>query len=130
MQVLIAMPRGALALMVLALTAVTSAATANPSASIGAQTFAQCRACHTLTQGGKSGLGPNLHGVFGRKAGSLPGFAYSPALKGSGMVWDARTLDAYLASPTAQVPGTRMVVKVTDPARRAALIAYLKVETK
>ena len=68
--------------------------------------------------------------MFGRKAGSLPGFAYSPALKGSGMVWDARTLDAYLASPTAQVPGTRMVVKVTDPARRAALIAYLKVETK
>lgn len=130
MKALIAMPLGAMALVVLALTGVASVATANPSASTGAQTFAQCRACHTLTQGGKSVMGPNLHGVFGRRAGSMPGFAYSPALKGSGLVWDARTLDAFLAAPTVKVPGTRMVLKVADPARRAALIAYLKAETK
>jgi cytochrome c len=75
-------------------------------------------------------MGPNLNKLFGRKAGTAPGFAYSPALKASGIVWDAKTLDAYLAAPTKVVPGTRMVVKVPDPARRAALITYLKAETK
>ncbi len=75
-------------------------------------------------------MGPNLHGLFGRKAGAVKGFAYSPALKASGLVWNAKTLDQYLAAPTATVPGTRMVMKVGDPARRAALIAYLKAETK
>ena len=62
--------------------------------------------------------------------GTSPGFNYSPALKSSGIVWDAKTLDQYLAAPTVKVPGTRMVMKVSDPARRAALIAYLKAETK
>lgn len=75
-------------------------------------------------------MGPNLNKLFGRKAGSVAGFNYSPALKESGIVWDAKTLDQYLAAPTATVPGTRMVMKVADPARRAALIAYLKAETK
>ncbi len=75
-------------------------------------------------------MGPNLNKLFGRKAGSAPGFNYSPALKASGIVWDAKTLDQYLAAPTTKVPGTRMVMKVGDPARRAALIAYLKAETK
>lgn len=76
-------------------------------------------------------MGPNLHGLFGRKAGTVAGFkTYSPALKASGIVWDAKSLDQYLAAPTTKVPGTRMVVKVSDPARRAALIAYLRAETK
>lgn len=75
-------------------------------------------------------MGPNLHGLFGRKAGAVAGFNYSPALKASGIVWDATALDRYLAAPTEAVPGTRMVVRVTDPARRAALIAYLETETK
>ena len=75
-------------------------------------------------------MGPNLNGLFGRKAGAAPGFKnYSPALKASGIVWDAKSLDQYLAAPTTKVPGTRMVMKVADPARRAALIAYLKAET-
>ncbi len=102
---------------------------ASPVQDKGAQTFATCRACHSLQAGAKSAMGPNLYRLFGRKAGSAPGFAYSPALKASNLVWDAKTLDQYLAAPTKKVPGTRMVIKVDDPTRRAALIAYLKAET-
>lgn len=99
------------------------------SPAAGAQAFAQCRACHTLNKGGRSGLGPNLHGVFGRQAGTVPGYNYSPAIKKSGLRWDEKTLNEYLASPMKKVPGSRMPIGVADPARRAALIAYLKVET-
>ncbi|UZK66572.1 c-type cytochrome [Sphingomonas sp. M1-B02] len=109
--------------------AMPPAIVAKPVQDPGAQAFATCRACHTLAAGGRSAMGPNLHGLFGRKAGSIAGFNYSPALKASNVVWDAKTLDQYIAAPTKRVPGTRMVVSVADPARRAALIAYLKAET-
>jgi cytochrome c len=74
-------------------------------------------------------MGPNLHGLFGRRAGAVAGFNYSPAVKESNIVWNAETLDQFLAAPTRMVPGTRMVTRVADPARRAALIAYLNAET-
>ncbi|WP_395337200.1 c-type cytochrome [Novosphingobium sp. BL-8H] len=96
----------------------------------GAQTapapFNACRACHSVDKGGKSGIGPNLNGVAGRQAASAPGFNYSPALKGSKLTWDDQTLDAFLAAPAKKVPGTRMPIATPDPAKRAAIIAYLK----
>lgn len=88
--------------------------------------FGACRACHNVQKDGKSGLGPNLNGVVGRPAASLPGFTYSAALKGSKLRWDDQTLDAFLAAPMKKVPGTRMPIGTPDPAKRAAIITYLK----
>ena len=78
---------------------------------------------------GRSGIGPNLAGLFGRPAGSIAGYNYSAAMKKSGLRWDEKTLDEFLAAPTKKVPGTKMPIAVADPAKRAALIAYLKSAT-
>ena len=88
----------------------------------GADLFAaQCSVCH----GGNGGVGPNLHGVAGRQAGSLPGFGYSAALKAAKFRWDDARLDRYLTNPQALVPGTTMPAKVGEAGQRRDLIAYL-----
>ena len=88
--------------------------------------FAPCAACHSV-EPGMNGVGPSLAGVVGRKAGTLAGFSYSPAMQAYGKTWDDATLDAYLTSPAKTVPGTRMTyVGQGDPAKRAEVIAYLK----
>jgi cytochrome c len=98
-----------------------SASAQTPPAAFGA-----CRACHNVQKDGKSGIGPNLNGVAGRPAASLPGFNYSAALKASKLRWDDQSLDAFLAAPMKKVPGTRMPIGTPDPAKRAAIITYLK----
>ena len=94
----------------------------------GRSLFALCSACHTVAKGGANMAGPNLHGVFGAKAASKPGFAYSAPLKASGWTWDPAHLDTWVTDPVKTLPGTKMVfVGVKDARQRADLIAYLKV---
>lgn len=88
--------------------------------------FAQCAACHTVAPG-QNRLGPTLYKVVGRKKASVPGFAYSPAMKAQKGAWTEAELDAYIANPRAKVPGSRMVYAgMPDAAKRARLIAWLK----
>ena len=82
----------------------------------------RCSGCHVI---GGVGQGPNLAGVVGRKAGAAPGFAYTAALKGSGLTWTPANLDRWLAGPQKVVPGTAMLAVVPDPTERRQLIAYL-----
>jgi cytochrome c2 len=84
--------------------------------------FTQCKVCHSVEKG-DHGLGPSLAGVYGTKAGEIPGFAFSDAMKNSGMVWNEANLDKFLESPQAAIPGTKMAfVGVKDAARRKALV--------
>jgi len=93
---------------------------------LGADAFAdRCSLCH-LPEGG--GEGPSLKGVVGRKAGSLPGFAYTPALAASGLTWTKAELDRFLTDPGKLVPGTAMGVRVEDAKIRAAIIDYLSTD--
>src|SRR5258706_928509 len=85
---------------------------------------ANCAACHTVTPG-RQGFGPSLAGVVGRDAGTLEGYKFSSAMSQSGLRWDAKTLDEFLAGSTKKVPGTAMDLAVPNPADRADIIAYL-----
>ncbi|WP_295524773.1 cytochrome c family protein [Novosphingobium sp. Chol11] len=103
----------------------SNASAAGPDVEHGKTVFARCVACHDLNTGAAR-LGPSMKGIVGRKAGSVPNFAYSPALKNSKLVWNAATLDAFLTSPMKYVPGTRMPFAGLPSAQdRADLIAYL-----
>jgi cytochrome c len=91
----------------------------------GATVFRQrCQTCHSVVPGQPARLGPNLAGVVGRKAAATP-FNYTPALKGSKLVWTRANLDRFLTAPTRMVPGTRMVMPITDAQQRAAVLDFL-----
>ncbi|MDX2275503.1 MAG: cytochrome c family protein [Hyphomonadaceae bacterium] len=94
----------------------------------GRRVFGQCRSCHTIEAGAPNRIGPNLHGVMGRQAGSLDGFNYSDPLKAAGFVWDAERLDQWLQAPQTFLPGNRMAFAgVRDETQRRDLIAYIEV---
>ena len=99
-------------------------------ADAGARVFNQCRACHTITQGGRNGVGPNLYGVWGRPAASIEAFRYSAPMRakaGEGLVWNADNMRAYLTDPKAVVPaGSMAFVGIRNEQQLNDLLAYLE----
>ncbi|HVN02115.1 MAG TPA: cytochrome c family protein [Caulobacteraceae bacterium] len=96
----------------------------------GEAKFAVCRSCHTTAQGGDDMTGPNLWGIFGRKAGSKTGFAYSDDMKNAGWTWDADRLDKWITNPKTVLPGTKMTfIGMPDANDRRDVIAFLKAQT-
>ncbi len=99
---------------------------ADGDAQRGKKLYEECVACHAPERGAAAGVGPSLFGVIGRKAGDTADFRYSPAMKRSGVVWNERELDAYIADPQKKIPANRMPYSGMPEARdRADLIAYL-----
>jgi cytochrome c len=88
----------------------------------GKALYQGCSGCHSIDE---NDIGPKHRGVVGRRAGTVPDYAYSAALKGSGVVWDEVTLDRWLTNPSAMVPGTKMFFLLAKPQDRADVIAYL-----
>lgn len=109
--------------LVLAMPAVASA----QDAEAGKKAFSKCAPCHAIGPGAKNKVGPELNGILGRKAASVEGFNYSPALKGSGLTWDDATLHKWLENPKGLVAGTKMLFPgVKDETERDDLIAYIE----
>jgi cytochrome c len=99
-----------------------------PEIAAGREIYERCGACHSLE---RDRVGPRHCGLFGRRAGSVPGFAYSEAMRNSAIVWDRQTLDRFLADPLGTVPGTFMTYAgVQNLEERAQLLAYLEVATR
>jgi cytochrome c len=93
--------------------------------------FLRCSSCHDISSEQSPKIGPNLKGVVGRRAGSLPGYSYSPAMKAQTFVWDPAHLDLWLKGPSALVPGTAMAFAgLPSETDRQAVIAYLQTASK
>lgn len=108
----------------------TAAPAAAQDAAAGQRVFNQCRACHTVDQGGRNGVGPNLHGVVGRRAASVEGFRYSANMRQlaeGGLTWTTDNLQRYLANPKDLVPqGSMAFAGLRNPQQRNDVIAYLE----
>jgi cytochrome c len=114
-------------LLVVGLVAAT-AGSPPPEIAAGREIYERCGACHSLE---RDRVGPRHCGLFGRRAGSVPGFAYSEAMLNSGIVWNRQTLDAFLTDPLGTVPGTFMTYAgIQDREERAQLLAFLEVATR
>jgi len=111
-------------LLLAGLAAIALPAFAAGDAARGAALYDRCAACHAVDY---NRTGPRHCGLIGRPAGTVEGFAYSMAMKRSGIVWNDRSLDRFLAAPTKAVPGTTMgYAGIADPAERRDLIAFLE----
>ncbi|MBN8945348.1 MAG: cytochrome c family protein [Rhizobiales bacterium] len=96
-------------------------------AAAGERVFMQCRACHQIGPTARNLVGPQLNGIFGRRAGSVDGFNYSDAYKALDKVWDEGNFSTYIQNPRVATPGTRMVFGgIKDETQISNLIAYLK----
>ena len=107
------------------LVTMTAKALAAEPEQAGANVYRKCQACHSLDAGVNT-VGPSLHGVFGRPAGSLEDYTYSTAMKQSDQTWDEAALDAFLADPWETVPGNKMPFRLQSVEDRRAVVAYLK----
>jgi len=122
--------RGRMLLWTVALVTAAGAARAGGDAARGEKLYEDCAACHSIERG-VNGVGPTLYGIFGRKAGGLDDYRYSPALKRSGIIWTEGTLDTFIADSQATVPANRMpYAGMPNAADRGDLIAYLQKASK
>ncbi|MCC3306498.1 c-type cytochrome [Sneathiella sp. HT1-7] len=111
----------------LAISLAATSAFADGDAAKGEKVFKKCKACHTIEQGGKNKIGPNLFGIVGKKSGSAEGYKYSKAMENADLTWDEATLNEYLKKPKALVKGTKMsFAGLKKESDRDNLIAYLK----
>src|SRR6202140_3016576 len=96
-------------------------------AASGEKIFVQCKACHQIGENAKNAVGPVLNGLFGRKAGMIEGYSYSPANKNSGITGDEETVGEYIKDPKAKIPGTKMTfARLKDPRPIDDVVANLK----
>jgi len=100
--------KATLALAALAMAAMAQSAQAGDVAA-GEQSFKKCFPCHSIGEGAKNKVGPELNGIDGRHSGTAPGYSYSDANKKSGIVWNDKTFKQYIKDPRAMVPGTKMI---------------------
>jgi cytochrome c len=93
----------------------------------GGAAFAKCASCHAVGPTARGAFGPQLNGIFGRRAGSTADFKYSPEMKNSGIVWNDKTLSAFLRAPSDVVPGTKMRFwGISDQKQIDNILAYLR----
>ncbi len=121
---------GAVCLSMMLLGAAQHAARAQEIVPDGEKSFrTQCSTCHTLKAADGTRQGPTLEKVYGRKIGSIEGYAYTPGYRESGAVWGDENLDAYLTNPGKMFPGSTMSYRQSKPEIRQAIIAYLKAQS-
>jgi len=105
------------------------AAPAQAQVDAGRRLFARCSNCHEVGAGARNGFGPQLNGIVGRKAGSAPAYAYSPALKKAGFVWNEQNLVAFIRDSEKVVPGNKMrFLSFMSEKQASDIVAYLRTQ--
>ncbi len=105
------------------------AASAQAQVDAGRRLFARCTNCHEVGPGARNGFGPQLNGIVGRKAGSAPAYAYSPALKKAGFVWNEQNLVAFIRDSEKVVPGNKMrFLSFMSEKQAGEIVAYLRTQ--
>jgi len=121
------MNRSTLSALVVVASAATISSALAQDAAAGKTSFNKCLPCHSIGEGAKNKVGPQLNGIDGRHAGTFPGFNYSDQVKNSGLTWNEPTFKEYVANPMQKIPGTRMAFAgVRDTKEQDDLWAYLR----